>query len=444
MRPAEPSSPPIAPAGPGCIVLVVSTTSYRADAFLEASRRVGAEVLIASDRCHVLDKHWTWPASSLVIDFYDPEAAAQTIAQAGLRSGSPVRAVVPAEGEAAALVAAMASEALDLPANAVSATAAAGNKCTMRTLCRAAGVPTPRFVCFALDEDPTAAATRTAREIGWPCVLKPLLLSGSRGVVRADNTSGFCVAFARLRRLLQTPELLELHPTASRQILCESFIPGPEVALEGLLTDGVLRTLALFDKPDPLDGPFFEETIYVTPSRLSPAIQESIQAATAAAAAALGLRTGPVHAELRLPPDGPPIVIEVAARTIGGLCARTLRFGTGLSLEELVLRHALGQDVAALQRQGEAAGVMMIPIPGAGVLKTVEGLDDAQKVPGVEDVVISVRPGERLLPLPEGSSYLGFIFARGQTPTVVETALREAHARLSFSITPTLPRSTGE
>ena len=433
-----------ATASPGCIVLVVSTTSYRADAFLEASRRVGVEVLIASDRCHVLADHWTWPASSLVIDFYDPEAAARTIAQAGRQSASPVRAVVPAEGEAAALVAAMASEALNLPANAVSATAAAGNKLTMRTLCAAAGVPTPRFVCFDLDEDPAGAAARVGREVGWPCVLKPLLLSGSRGVMRADAAAGFCVAFARLRRLLQTPELLELHPTASRRILCESFVPGPEVALEGLLTEGALRTLALFDKPDPLDGPFFEETIYVTPSRLPPATQQSIQAATAAAAAALGLRTGPVHAELRLPPDGPPIVIEVAARTIGGLCARTLRFGTGLSLEELVLRHALGQDVGTLERQGQAAGVMMIPIPGAGVLKTVGGLDDARRVPGIEDVVISVHPGERLLPLPEGSSYLGFIFARGDAPAVVETALRAAHGRLSFTIAPTLPRSTGD
>ena len=436
MKPAEPS--------PGCIVLVVSTTSYRADAFLEASRRVGVEVIIASDRCHVLDDHFSWPDNALVIDFYDPTAAARTIAHAGRGSGSPVRAVVPAEGEAAALVAAMASEALDLPANGVSAAAAAGNKFTMRTLCAAAGVPTPRFVCLDLDEDPAATASRIGREIGWPCVLKPLLLSGSRGVMRADDAAGFSLAFARLRRLLQTPELLELHPTAGRQILCESFVPGPEVALEGLLTGGVLRTLALFDKPDPLDGPFFEETIYVTPSRLPPATQEAVQDATAAAAAALGLRTGPVHAELRLPPGGPPVVIEVAARTIGGLCARTLRFGTGLSLEELVLRHALGQDVGAFQRQDQAAGVMMIPIPGEGILKVIGGQDQAQAVPGVEEVVISVRPGERLLPLPEGSSYLGFIFARGETPAQVEAALRGAHARLSFSIAPTLPRSTGD
>ena len=426
--------------GPGCIVLVASTTSYRADAFLEASRKVGAEVMVASDRCHVLDKHWTWPANSLVVDFYAPEEAARVIARAArTRTLSPVRAVVPAEGESAALVAAMASEALGLPANAVSAAAAALNKHTMRQLCAGKGIPTPRFLCLDFDVDPALAATRIAAEIGWPCVLKPLLLSASRGVIRADDASAFCVALARLRRMLSKPELRELDPVASRHVLCESFVPGPEVALEGLLTRGELRTLTLFDKPDPLDGPFFEETIYVTPSRLTEPTQEVIRTATAAAAAALGLRTGPVHAEIRLPPHGPPIVIEVAARTIGGLCARTLRFGTGLSLEELVLRHALGQDVIAVERQKQSAGVMMIPIPQGGVLKAVDGVAFARAVPGIEDVVISVRPGEKIVPLPEGASYLGFVFARGETPAFVDAALRTAHRRLAFTITPTLP-----
>ncbi len=426
---------------PGCVVLVVSTTSYRASAFLDASQKVGADVIVASDRCHVLDKYWTWPVDSLVIDFYSPEEAARTIAEAAARSRSPVRAVVPAEGESAALVAAMASERLGLPGNAVEAARAARNKHTMRTLCARAGVPTPRFLCVQMDADPTQVAAGIGAEIGWPCVLKPLLLSGSRGVMRADDEEGFLAAFVRLRRLLSRPELLELDPIASRQVLCESFVPGSEVALDGLLTDGVLRTLALFDKPDPLDGPFFEETIYVTPSRLPEQTVEAIRAASAAAAAALGLRTGPVHAEVRIAPRGPPVVIEIAARTIGGLCARTLRFGTGLSLEALVLRHALGQDVATIERQGSSAGVMMIPIPTGGVLKAVGGVEAARAISGIEDVVISVRPGEKIVPLPEGSSYLGFIFARGETPTFVEAALRTAHTQLSFTITATLPRS---
>jgi biotin carboxylase len=438
------------------VVLVVSTTSYRTDAFLEASRKLGVRVLLASDRCHVLDGHWTWPEDSLVIDFGAPEEAARVIVEAARNPRfAPVRAVVAASGEPAVVVAAMASEGLGLPSNAVSAAVAAGNKFAMRTMCSQAGLPVPRFVCFDVARDPAQAAAEVEVAVGWPCVLKPLLLSGSRGVLRADDAEGFLVAFARLCRLLRAPELEQADIVASRQVLCEAFVPGAEVALEGLLTDGVLRTLALFDKPDRLDGPFFEETLYVTPSRLPEPTQEGIVLATAAAAAALGLRTGPVHAEIRVPAHGPPVVLEIAARTIGGLCAATLRFGagrsaeratasgTGLSLEELVLRHALGQDMAATERQQAATGVMMIPIPRAGVLRSVDGIDSARRVDGIEDIVLSTRLGEKLSPLPEGSSYLGFIFARGETPVFVEQALRAAHSLLSFSITPTLPVDPG-
>jgi hypothetical protein len=220
---------------------------------------------------------------------------------------------------------------------------------------------------------------------------------------------------------------------AARYLLAEEYVPGLEVALEGLLTGGELHTLALFDKPDPLQGPFFEETIYVTPSRLPPAIQDALRTTTAAACGALGLTEGPVHAELRLNDDG-PWVLEVAARSIGGLCSRTLRFGTGMTLEEIILRHALGWPIATLERERRAAGVMMIPIPRAGRLDGVRGVDDAKAVPGIEDVVISAHLGQALVPLPEGWQYLGFIFARGDTPGGVEDALRIAHAQLSFEI----------
>jgi hypothetical protein len=168
---------------------------------------------------------------------------------------------------------------------------------------------------------------------------------------------------------------------------------------------------------------------------------ERLADATSAPDVALGFAPAPSTPRSASAPQGPPVVIEIAARTIGGLCARTLRFGTGLSLEELILRHALGQDVATLERQGPAAGVMMIPIPCSGVLKTVEGVLSARVVPGIEDVVISVRPGQNVLALPEGASYLGFIFARAETPAIVEAALRAAHARLSLTIAPTLPRA---
>jgi biotin carboxylase len=218
----------------------------------------------------------------------------------------------------------------------------------------------------------------------------------------------------------------------------ESFVPGAEVALEGLLRGGELEVLALFDKPDPLDGPFFEETLYVTPSRHPAALAAAVVATTARAAAALGLREGPVHAELRLAPSG-PVVLEVAARSIGGLCSRTLRFGAGLSLEEVLVAHAMGLPLDALRREARAAGVMMLPIPRRGILHAVGGVEAARAVPGVEDVVVTAPEGREVVPLPEGDSYLGFLFARGETPGAVEAALREGHRRLDLDIRPPLP-----
>jgi hypothetical protein len=207
------------------------------------------------------------------------------------------------------------------------------------------------------------------------------------------------------------------------------------VALEGLLTNGTLDVLALFDKPDPLDGPFFEETLYVTPSRLPKPVQDAVAACAARAASAIGLSDGPIHAELRINEAG-PWLLEVAARSIGGLCSRTLRFGTGLTLEEVIIRHALGMDIPSLERERRAAGVMMIPIPKAGRLRDIRGKDEAKTVPGIEEVTIMIRRGQRVVPLPEGKRYLGFIFARGDSPEFVEAALREAHRRLAFDIEP--------
>ena len=424
------------------VVLILPKTSYRADAFLAAARATGVDLLVASDRCHVLDGEYEFPPNSFVVDLGDPAAAAERIVVAARER--PVRAVIPAGGETAALVAALAAERLGLAYNPSAAAEAARNKRRMRELLDGAGVPQPHWLTCAIDDDPAALAARVEEALGWPCVLKPLLLSGSRGVMRADNAPGFVALFARLRRLLLTPELLAMDDVASRQVLVESFVPGAEVALEGLLEQGQLRVLALFDKPDPLDGPFFEETLYVTPSRLPAATQATIAAVTRTAARAMGLSEGPVHAELRLPHDccvgsEVPVVIEVAARSIGGLCGRMLRFGTGMSLEELLIRHAIGADVSQLAREQSAAGAMMLPIPAAGVLKAVDGVDAARAVPGIDDVVISTPIGAELVPLPEGSSYLGFLFARAATPDAVETALRAAHAALRFTLASTLP-----
>jgi len=263
------------------------------------------------------------------------------------------------------------------------------------------------------------------------------LLSASRGVIRADDPDAFLAAFSRIRALLDSPELLEMHPTDARMILVEPFVSGPEVAVEALLDPATgFRALAIFDKPDPLDGPFFEETIYVTPSRLPAEVKAQIVETTEAAARALGLTDGPVHAELRVAPSGVQ-VIEIAARTIGGLCSRTLRFGTGTTLEEIVIRHAMGLPIATTEREHAAAGVMMIPIPHAGILTEVDGIERAKAIPGIEDVVITALE-RRVTPLPEGKAYLGFIFARGESPQIVEHALRKAHGCLHLEIKPNL------
>jgi biotin carboxylase len=271
-----------------------------------------------------------------------------------------------------------------------------------------------------------------SQTVRFPCVVKPLRLNGSRGVIRADNPRQFVAAVRRLNALLDRIEGIGKH-----EFLVEDFIPGFEVALEGLINNGEVQVLALFDKPDPLDGPFFEETIYVTPSRLPEATQAAICAVTASAARAVGLERGPLHAELRINERG-PWMIELANRSIGGLCSRTLRFGTDATLEELILRQAAGLPIDTLSREGRAGGVMMIPIPQAGILRAVDGVDEARAIPGIEAVEITAPLNYPLVPLPEGDSYLGFIFARGSDPETVETALRAAHACLRFTIVPAI------
>ena len=331
--------------------------------------------------------------------------------------------------ETTAFVAALIASRLELRGGAPRGAEAARDKLIQRGLLAAAGLPVPRFAPLPAGADPAAVAA----EVGFPCVLKPRALSSSRGVIRADDAAGVHAAADRIRRLLERPDV-----GGDSTLLVERFVPGVEVAVEAIVRAGRFEVLAIFDKPDPLDGPFFEETLYVTPSRLPDAHQRALADCAARAAAALGLSEGPIHAELRFGADG-PWLLEVAARSIGGLCARTLRFGLGVSLEELLLRHAAGLDVPTLERGGGASGVMMLPIPAAGTLRAVRGLEAARAVPGIEDVVISVRAGEKLVPLPEGNRYLGFAFARGPDPATVEAALRRAHACLAFEMRPELP-----
>jgi biotin carboxylase len=404
------------------VLLLTTANTYRAQAFVDAATRLGIAVATAIDMSARLADAW---GQRLGVDFQHVDDAVEVLA--AVHAEAPFAAIV-AVDDSGSLLAAHASARLGLPHNAPEATEAARDKYLMRTLLARAGVPSPQFRLCSTGDDPRAIAN----EIAYPCVVKPLRLNGSRGVMRADNAEEFVVAARRLARLLDS-----LYPDRGpKPFLVERFIPGFEVALEGLLDGGKLQALALFDKPDPLDGPFFEETIYVTPSRLPGDTQAAIVRCAADAAAALGLREGPMHAELRVNQDGPWLV-EVAGRSIGGLCSKTLRFGTDVSLEELILRQACGMLEASLpSREQSAGGVMMIPIPGAGLLKRVDGLEAARAVPGVEEIDITARINYPIVPLPEGDSYLGFIFARGATPEAVEAALREAHSRLRFEIAP--------
>ncbi len=415
------------------VLLLLPTTTYRARDFIEAGSRMGIETVVGSDRKQALED--VAPGTSVTLDLSRPDVAAEQIARFAARR--PLRAIVPTD-DMTAVVAALSSERLDLPHNPPEAARAARHKDLLRARLQAVGVCTPRFRLVPLSASPAAAA----REQAYPCVLKPTFLSASRGVIRADDPAEFEAAFRRITALLSLPEVAEKGRDAARALLVEEFVPGVEVALEGLLLGGRLKVLALFDKPDPLDGPFFEETIYVTPSRRPEASQRAIAETAAAGARALGLREGPIHAELRVD-DAGPWLIELAARSIGGLCSRTLRFGTGLSLEEMILMNALGTDVAALERERQPAGVMMIPIPRAGVLRQVRGLDETRRIPGIVEVTITIALGSPLVPLPEGSSYLGFIFARGPSPVEVEASLRAAHRRLAFEIQPEGPVQCG-
>jgi D-alanine-D-alanine ligase-like ATP-grasp enzyme len=412
------------------LLLLMTTTTYRAQAFLDAARRLDVPVTVGSERSQALAA--VNPAGHLTLDFAAPEKARRAIVE--FAKAYPIDGVVAADDDGV-ILAAMASAALGLPHNPVAAVAAARNKYRMRQILSETGIPCPRFWRFPIGDDPAMMA----RRVEYPCVVKPLSLSASRGVIRADDPTQFAAACHRLMAILQRPDVAVSRRRSAQEILVERFIPGSEVALEGLLTNGQLRVLALFDKPDPLDGPFFEETIYVTPSRLPSAVQHQIASCTAEVTSALGLQHGPVHAELRVNEHG-PWPLEIAPRSIGGLCSRTLRFGDELSLEELLLRHALGLDADILERERLAAGVMMISIPKAGILRQVTGQENAKQVGGIEDIRITIPLGQEVVPLPEGSRYLGFIFARASTPAGVELALREAHRRLTFVITPTEAR----
>ena len=405
------------------LLFLLPATTYRAEAFLEAARLVPVSVTVGMER--VPEGFPIASGDVLLLDLYHPEAATHTVVEFARQH--PIDAVIGVD-DRTAVVAAVIAEALGLPHNSIASVTTTNNKREMRERLSRQGIPVPHHRVYPLNGDPRALA----KQVDYPCVLKPLILSASCGVIRANDEEEFCTAFHRIGTLLINLGWVPRDEQA-RWILAEDFVPGCEVALEGLLTNGTLQPLALFDKPDPLDGPFFEETIYVTPSRHPAEIQQQIFDCAARTAQALGLREGPVHGEFRVNTDG-VWVIEMAARAIGGRCSRMLDFASGMSLEELIIRQALRMPLPPLTRQEHAAGVMMLPIPYGGKLSDVRGQTEARAVPGIVELTITAQSGDELVPLPEGTRYLGFLLARGKTPEEVEQSLRNAHRRLTVVI----------
>lgn len=412
------------------LLLLAGKLGYQTRGFAEAAEKLGVDVVFATDRCHQLDD--PWGDRALALHFEKPREAAEQIVRQ--LAGHPPEAVL-ALGDRPTTAAAYAAQALGIRGNPPEAVEGSRNKLRQREALAKTGVRVPQFFSFKTTDDPAAISTR----INFPCVVKPTVLAASQGVIRANNAAEFGAAVRRVRAVLDSPEIQAQREPGLDRLLVETYIPGKEVALEGLLEDGSLRTLAIFDKPDPLEGPFFEETIYVTPSRLPAATQQAVAECAQQSIAALGLLTGPVHAEFRVNDDG-PWVLEIAPRPIGGLCARALRFGPQkISLEELLIRHALDLGGSDLQREDDASGVMMIPVPRSGIFEGVDGLDDAERVGGITEIRITARLHDYVAAWPDGSSYLGFIFARATAPDAAEAELRAAHAKLHFKFAPRLP-----
>ena len=413
------------------VLLLATTTGYQIRSFGEAAERLGVRLVFASDRCDRLEDPW-WDAA-IPVRFHDmPSSVEAVVASFRGRAADERPDGVIAVGDRPTVLAAHVSAALDLPGNPPAATETSRNKLAARRAFAAAGLLTPRFEVVSVSESQASPAS-----LAYPVVVKPLALSGSQGVIRADDAESLAQAMDRVSRLLRTTDVAIERENAHEYVLIEAFIPGKEYAVEGVLTDGAFQVFTIFDKPDSLDGPFFEETIYVTPSRASAETQKAIVGVIASAIRILGLRHGPVHAECRVNDQG-IYVLEVAPRPIGGLCSKAIRFSAGdggsATLEEVLLRHALGEPVDTYRRINRASGVMMIPIPRRGVYRGVSGVENARRIAGIDDVIITAKPESTLVPLPEGRSYLGFIFATGDSPAFVEEALRRAHERLDFSI----------
>ena len=430
------------------LLLFTNKLGYQTRSFEEAARKHATEILYVTDRCHQLED--PWGDRAIAVHFESAESAAANVVTA--LKGKSADGIL-ALGDSPSVAAAYAARELGISYNHPASVEACRSKLRMREVFRETGLATPWFRAINLDPLPDPALVG----VSFPCVLKPISLSASRGVIRANNRDEFVSAAQRIRKLLESPEIRATREAHLDQILVEAYIPGREIAVEGLLTDGVLTVLAIFDKPDPLEGPYFEETIYVMPSTLAESQQLAIQKCAQDCARAIGLTRGHIHAEFRIHHEkGTDEVwpLEIAARPIGGLCARALRFvenenhtsenkntreQESIGLEELLLLHSLSLPVNTWVRERMASGVMMIPVPSSGILESVQGEEFAREIPGITELLITARLHDYIEAWPEGASYLGFIFAVAETPGEVEQALRAAHAKLRFTMTLRLP-----
>ena len=407
------------------LLILASKLGYQTRSFAEAAKALGVDVVFASDRCHQLEDPWA--DGAIAVRFDEPEDAARHIVKQSFVR--PVDGLI-ALGDRPTATAAYTARALGFAYNSPQAVENCRSKLRQREVLRDAGLPVPGFFSFRLDK----RVEKILPRVQFPCVVKPLRLAASQGVIRANDPEEFQAAVARIKQLLESPEIKATREPELDHLLVERYIPGAEVAVEGLLTRGKLRILGVFDKPDPLEGPYFEETLYVTPSRLPDEMYDRLLDCAERTVHALGLTHGPVHAEFRINDKG-PWVLEAAPRPIGGLCSHALRFGPQrIFLEDLLVRHAMGMPGTDLDREDDASGVMMIPVPKTGTLEKVEGEEQARATPLIDDLQITARLHDLIAAWPEGSSYLGFIFAHGKTPAEVETALRQAHSHLNLRL----------
>lgn len=394
-------------------VVILPSHTYRAADFVKAAESLGVDLVVASEQPPPLDMGDRY----LHIDCSDPAAAAESIATLG--ETVPIDGVIAADDEGV-MVAAHANRLLGLSGNHPEAAATTRNKLMMRDRLAASEIDQPRYAPLTTADRPEEVAS----QIGFPVVMKPLDRSASQGVIRVDRPEDASPTAARIRAIIGEDATL----------LVESLVSGDEIAIEGLISDGELTVLAIFDKPDTAAGPYFPETLFVTPSRLSDEAIAEAERVAAASTGALGLTSGPVHIELKVEGDRPRL-IEVAARSIGGLCSRSLNFGlTGTTLESLIIRNAIGMPRDNLRRKTVASGVLMIPTPTSGVLARVAGQEDTRQIDGITGMDFTIVPGKKIVAPPEGERYLGFVYATADTPEEVETALRKAMATLEVQL----------